>query len=363
MKKYIPRPALASFLILSLSYLVLRLCNASYAFADFINNTVSFAIRYVMAWVSYPFTASLFELLVIVSPVLLVLLVGVCVRRGRNRVERVRTLLALMGVISLIATGYIYTLAVGYHTTPVADRIGIEDREDITAEELYETVSIVIDDINLLADSIAFTDGETRMTYSVDELSERLVSAYDVMLSRYPILTNYTSRVKPIRASSVMSDFGIMGIYTFFTGEANVNVEYPDYTVPFTAAHEMAHQRGVLRENEASFVAFLVCTSAEDEYVRYSGYLNLYEYLASALYRADRDLYFTARDGLSERALDDMRAASAVYQQHKDSPLGKLNDRINDLYLKANGTDGVVSYGYVVRLAVSYYKSEQGSLD
>ena len=242
----------------------------------------------------------------------------------------------------------------------MSERTGINEVTDITADDLYYTISIVIDEINAIAPTLDFEDGETRMPYSVDELSERLVTAYDTFLTEYPILTNYDSRVKPVYFSTVMSDLGISGIYSFFTGEANVNVEYPDYCLPFTAAHEMAHQRGVCRENEASFVAFLVAISSDDPYVRYSGYLNIYEYLASALYRIDPDLYFAARDRLDDTARADMRAANEVYYKHQDSILGKINEKLNDAYLKANGTDGVVSYSYVVRLAVGYY-SEHSS--
>jgi hypothetical protein len=355
MKKYIPRATLVCILILLLSYAVLRLCQTSYAFADLINNTVSVAVRRLLAWVSHPLPFSVFELLILSLPLIVVILAVFTLRRGRDRVARIRSVFALVGVISMILTSYIYTLAVGYRTTPLADRIGIEDSAHISEEELYRTVTLVVDEINSLSGSVTFSDGETRMGYSVTELSERLVTAYDAMLSRYPIFTNYTSRVKPVHFSTVMSDLGISGIYSFFTGEANVNVEYPDYNLPFTAAHEMAHQRGVSRENEANFVAFLVCISSEDEYVRYSGYLGLYEYLASALYRVNPELYYDVLSGLDERARADMRASAAVYNKHKDSVLGKINDRLNDMYLKANGTDGVVSYGYVVRLAVGYY--------
>jgi hypothetical protein len=179
------------------------------------------------------------------------------------------------------------------------------------------------------------------------------------MNGEYSLLTNYHSRVKPVYFSTVMSDLGISGIYSFFTGEANVNVEYPDYCLPFTSAHELAHQRGICRENEANFVAFLVCISSDDDYIRYSGYLGMYEYLASALYRTDTDLYNEALKSVPKAAIYDMIASSKVYEQHKDSPLGRINERLNDAYLKANGTEGVVSYGYVVRLAVGYYKEQK----
>ena len=155
-----------------------------------------------------------------------------------------------------------------------------------------------------------------------------------------------------------MSDAGITGIYSFFTGEPNINMDYPDYSLPFTVAHEFAHQRGICREDEANFMAFLVCVSSSDPYIRYSGYLNLYGYLAGSLYRADSEKYKELSLMLLDNAQLDRAAYSEVSRAHSDSWFNKLNDRLNDSYLKFNGTEGVVSYSYVVRLAVAYYRTK-----
>lgn len=358
MKKFITKFARAAFLIFALSAILYAVCLRWVGVADAVNSTLSVWVRRVLSLATVYLPFSLFELIIILSPAWLALVIIAIVRRGKSPLLRVRSAVSVLAVITLLLTSYIYTLGVGYHTTQVSDKIGIEDRSDITAEELYATVLTVVEEINAIAPTLDFLDGETRMPYSVNELSERLVLAYDALVAEYPILTNYPSRVKPVYFSTVMSDLGISGIYSFFTGEANVNIEYPDYCLPFTAAHEMAHQRGICRENEANFVAFLAAIRSDDGYIRYSGYLNAYEYLASALYSADPDLYYGARDLLDERAISDMRAASAVYNKHKDSILGKINDRVNDAYLKANGTDGIVSYGYVVRLVVEYLAAE-----
>jgi hypothetical protein len=359
MKRFIPLFARISFLTLALSAILYAASIRWVGVADKVNSTFSVWLRRVLADLTAWLPFSFFELLVILSPFLLVFILVMLLRRGKNMRKRIRALISIIAVISLILTSYIYTLGIGYHTTPVSEKIGIEDRADISTEELYRTVLILVDEVNALAPTLDFKDGETRMPCSVDELSERLVGAYDNLLRNYPILTNYPSRVKPVHFSTVMSDLGITGIYSFFTGEANVNVEYPDYSLPFTAAHEMAHQRGICRENEANFVAFLTTIASDDVYVRYSGYLSAYEYLASALYSADPELYFVARDQLHEYARRDMIASNAVYNKHKDSILGKINDRLNDAYLKANGTDGVVSYGYVTRLIVEYYSAAE----
>jgi len=255
-------------------------------------------------------------------------------------------------------SSYIFTLGIGYRTTPIIEKLGIEDRQNISTEELYETTLTVQNEINELSLYLHQENGESIMPYSVGELSEKIVSAYDKVNLKYDLVTNFSSKAKAIRFSTVMSDLRIMGIYSFFTGEANVNVEYPDYNLPFTVAHEFAHQRGICRENEANFTAFLVCIASDAPFVRYSGYLSLYEYLSSALYRADKELYAELREDLSECARNDISASSVVYNAHKDSFLGELNDRVNDTYLKLNGTQGTVSYGYVVRLAVEYYKDK-----
>ena len=359
MKKYLSTFFIISVSLLCVSLVVYSLAIGFTSVADAVNNTVSVAARFLLSCLTYLLPFSFFELLILLALPLLILTVILTVKGGKTRVDRVRKLLSLIGVISLVFTSYIYTLGVGYHTTALSDKIGIENKREVSAEELYYTVNAVLIELNGLAEKLDLSDSETHMPYSFDEMSSRLIDAYDEVNERYSLLINFTSRAKPVYFSTVMSDLGISGIYSFFTGEANVNVEYPDYCVPFTAAHELAHQRGISRENEANFVAFLVCISSDDDYIRYSGYLNMYEYLASALYRADTDLYNDVRSRLSSVALSDMRASNAVYQKHKDSILGKINDKLNDAYLKANGTEGVVSYGYVVRLAVSYYQSEE----
>ena len=359
MKKYIPRFAALSFILLVASFIVYFISIRSVDFADFINSTVSVAIRFFLSLTTYILPFSFFELLIILVPLILFLTVFLTVRGGSTGIKRVRKVISILGVVSLVFTSYIYTLGVGYRTSALAEKIGVEDKKNVTADELFYTVNIVVDELNSLAEKMELSQGQTHMPYSFFEMSNRLIDAYDSMNESYSLLTNYPSRAKPVYFSTVMSDLGITGIYSFCTGEANVNIEYPDYCVAYTAAHELAHQRGICRENEANFVAFLVCISSEDEYIRYSGYLNMYEYLASALYRADPERYSLVRSCLHQTAIADIRASNAVYSEHKDSILGKINDRINDAYLKANGTEGVVSYGYVVRLAVGYYQNEQ----
>ena len=78
-------------------------------------------------------------------------------------------------------------------------------------------------------------------------------------------------------------------------------------------------------------------------------------YLSSALYNTDRDAYLELEEKLSDVARADRERYYEVVREHSDSLLNRIMDRVNDAYLKANGTEGIVSYGLVVRLAVAYY--------
>jgi hypothetical protein len=123
----------------------------------------------------------------------------------------------------------------------------------------------------------------------------------------------------------------------------------------FTTAHELAHQRGIAREDEANFVAFLVCAESDEPYIKYCAYMNLCEYVLNALYSADSTLWETTYKKLDNRAIYEMIAYNDHYEKYRDNVVGEISGAINDAYLQANGTQGSVSYGLVVDLAVAYF--------
>ena len=181
-----------------------------------------------------------------------------------------------------------------------------------------------------------------------------LLDGFSSVYEDYGVGSRLKSHVKPVMMSRAMSYTHITGVYTFFTGEANLNVDFPDYTLPYTAAHELAHQRGIAREDEANFVAFLVCAASDDAYIRYCGYRNLYDHVISALYEADPMMYSSLISYAPRPILREMRAYSQFFDQYRDSIAADVSEAVNDTYLTMQGTEGTRSYGMVVDLAVAY---------
>ena len=187
-------------------------------------------------------------------------------------------------------------------------------------------------------------------------MNEKLLEAYDDASELYPFIPRLNSKVKPVMLSEPMSYTHITGVYTFFTGEANLNIAFPDYTLPYTAAHELAHQRGISPEDDANFIAFLVSCMSDDSYIRYSAYLNLYEYVSNALYSADQQLYFRSVAKLPEAVKGEMQAYAEFASKYEGSTVGEISGAVNNAFLIVNGTEGTKSYGMVVDLAVAFFR-------
>lgn len=355
-EKYIPVLSTGIFILFFFCVLLQVAFRLSPAFSDFYNRHIGSILRAILAWATNWIPFSLAEALLYFAPMPFVLF---CVKLFRNiRGESRYFVRCIFGVLSVLAAAnsiFALNFAAGYHGTSLADKLELEDRT-VTAQELYETFTIVIDKVNAAAEQIDFeADGSSRMPWDFFTLSDVLCDAYEPLYEAYTFLSPLRSNIKPLVISPWMTYTHISGVYSFYTGEANLNTNYPDYVCVYSAAHELAHQRGIAREDEANFIAFLVCTGAEDPYLQYSGYLSMYNYLASALYYADPGLYQEAVSALGQPARGELAAYSRFFDKYRDSTASKVSDAMNDTYLQIQGTEGAASYGMVVDLAVSYY--------
>ena len=164
----------------------------------------------------------------------------------------------------------------------------------------------------------------------------------------------YTT-AKPILNSNLLCYTGITGIYSPFTGEANVNIAVPDIYIPFTTLHEMAHQRGYGSEDEANFLAYIACINNEDYDFQYSGYILALNYVSSALAKVDYDKLLELNRNISYKVRHDLIDNSEFWSEYQGQ-VSEISDSVNDTYLKANGVEeGTQSYGKVVDLFLTYY--------
>ena len=329
-------------------------------FADAFNRTVSPVGRMIMAtltgWIPFSFA----EMLLLLSPVILVTVIAIGAKHHCETARQMWIYVAcIFCVVCMVFNVFVWNFAPGYNAYSLDQKLELE-RKPVSADELAATADILLEELKILEKDILFTEtGASRMPYSYAEMNVRLMAAYDKACDKYDFIDDFHSGVKPVMLSEPMSYTHITGVYTFFTGEANINVNFPDYTVPYTAAHELAHQRGIAREDEANFVAFLVCAESDDAYIRYSAFLNLYEYVVSALYSASYELYKENYLKQPQTIINERIAFSEFFDKYRENTVADISEATNNAYLQSQGTtEGTRSYGMVVDLAVAYYRGK-----
>lgn len=346
------------FFVFLLGMAVLSAARLSAAFADFYVRRIGSALSAALAFCSSVFPCSLAECLLLCVPIFLFAFITAAVyltRRGRLCVTRLlcgilATLLLLLGMFGL-------TYGAGYRGSALSEKLGLQ-RQDVAARQLRDTALWLAEKTNEAAREVSFgPDGFSEMPYDFSAMSEKVLAAYSAAAEQYAFLPRFSSRAKPVLLSEPWTYTHTAGIYTFFTGEANININLPEYTQPFTTAHEFAHQRGIAPENEANLMAFLVLAQSEDPYLRYCAYLGAFEYFRSPLYRTDTALYTEVMQALCPQARGEMRAYSAFFEKYSENVAANVSGALNNAYLQSQGQSaGSRSYGLVVDLLVAYYE-------
>lgn len=182
---------------------------------------------------------------------------------------------------------------------------------------------------------------------------------FDNISTVYNTLSGQYGKPKPVFLSEFMCYTGIAGIYFPFTGEANININIPYPNLPSTVTHEMAHQRGYAREDEANFIAYLASISNPHIEFKYSGTLLALTHSVNALYKEDKESFEKLKGNFSESLLRDLSYINSFWEKY-EGPIEKASTDINNAYLKANNQkEGIKSYGKMVDLLIAFYNKDK----
>lgn len=271
------------------------------------------------------------------------------------------TLNAIINALCTISIAYCLFLllwGLNYYRQPLSYSIGYTT-EKSTVADLKGLCSTLIDKTNQLRAEVSENEsGVMYLTGGFNGVANRAYIGYQNLSATYPIFKGAYGRPKGIIFSRQFCYTGIAGIYFPFTGEANVNKLVPHSMLPSTISHEMSHQRGFAREDEANFIAYLVCKAHDDVNFQYSGYLLATIYSMNAMHEYDIESYNELAAKYDEGVKRDLKYNSDFWKQF-EGPVEELQEKVNDTYLKSNKqADGIYSYGRMVDLLLAEYKSK-----
>ncbi len=282
-------------------------------------------------------------------------------RAGRRSLPNLlgHALAQLLGSAGFVYAFFLLVWGLNYARAPFAESVGLEVRP-ATTEELAAVVEGLVERANARRAGLG-EDGEGTLALRAGKAGvlAELDAAYAKAGAEAPVLAGRPPVARVAFASPLMTAFGISGIYWPFTGEPHVNGDVPDATFPFHACHEVAHQRGFAREDEANFIAYRACSSSSDPDVVYAGILGALLHAWSALHTADAPRAAALRARCSAAVLRDWEAIQGFWQpKTKVVYVTRLaGERTNQVYLKAQGQrEGTRSYGRMVDLLIAEYR-------
>ena len=215
---------------------------------------------------------------------------------------------------------------------------------DIERTEHIPIYNYFTEDINLCISSLEFEEnGEVRTSMSFEEITNEVIKAYSIIEGQ-DYYASYFGGVKPMLSSFLYREFQITGVTYSPLMEANINTLNTKINLPLTIAHELAHTKGVMREDDANQLAFYVCLNSEHPYLRYATYASYYGQLSAMV----TSYYLTEEEMANVESVDGTLNKSRRYQYQywqEHDLLGDIGDYFNDLYIKMSGVkEGTTSY-------------------
>jgi hypothetical protein len=181
-------------------------------------------------------------------------------------------------------------------------------------------------------------------------------NAYAEAAKNYAVLDHSSIVVKSSLYGWLGNYLDFSGYYNPFTGEAQVNTTVPYFLQPYTTCHEIAHQLGYAKENEANFVGYLAAAASKDTLFHYSVYLELFIYANQNLYQLDSTTARSYAKQLSPAVKADIKQWRAFNISHRN-PVEPIISWLYGKYLENNQQpSGVLSYDEVTGFLIAYYK-------
>lgn len=343
-KRIISHIFLAYFIF---SVVSLLLCLSSPHLAYFLNFSVASYPRRFFAALSSAFGFSLFEILVLASPMLIAIAVIYIVRAGSVR-DTKRRFVLLLSIGSLLPSNYVFMIAIpNLSPSPL-----FFDSSKVSEADIISSAKILAAGVNELCD-------EEHRNISYEILSRELTDSYYTALSEYGILSRKLPVAKPLIFSEVLSRTGALATYSPPTGEVNISSEIPSYMAPFSVAHEYAHLSGIGGEGDANVFAFVCCEGSKSPAIQYSARLTILEYLLSDLHEIDREMYINVYNSLDLQAVEDIKEHVEYSKRYESRAMFRLSEKLNFAHRKLWDKKNKRSYSSTTLRIVFYLKNNQ----
>ena len=273
--------------------------------------------------------------------------------RGKGRRAVYRFFAVPISAGLAVYAGFCMLWGVYYYGDDFITKSGLSN-EPVSVEQLEQTTRYFAELANYYSGMVE-RDETGAYVCDREKIFVESPEVFSSIEKKFPCLEGPDIAAKGIRFSRIMSYTDFTGFFFPFTAEANVNTDFPPSLFASTVAHELSHQRGVAKEQEANFVAVLACLDYGDADYCYSACLLAYVHLGNSLFTVNRDAWEEIYRSLDVGVLRDFQVNDEYWDQF-ETPIQTVSNAVYDGFLVSYGqTLGIRSYGACVDLLVNYF--------
>ena len=274
-----------------------------------------------------------------------------CLYKLFNKNDRKKYFIKILKTLNFFY--FIYQISWGmlYFQTPLIDKL---PAKQISGIEIKKKALEYIKKCNESRKQVKEDKNGVFIITNIEETKISVLNAQQKIPKEYSNKKNtHIQNFKPTLFGKYFSYTGILGYYNPFTSEAQYNANLPSSYVPFTLAHESAHQLGFAREQEANFIAYLICKNSDDSNLIYSSNLYVARSLLNSLIEKDPKFVEQAKLKFSKDVKKDLENNKNFIKEHQ-SWVDDAFYFTNDLFLKSNRQEGSITYSYFLELLLRY---------
>lgn len=276
---------------------------------------------------------------------------------GFSKLSLLAAPLGLLNFTLILYIAFKLLWGLNYSRPSIAKQLYIGD-EKYSPAQLTALAKYLIKQINSVQLERVKMQNPASQNYTADELELQASAAYYEMQAKNQFFIYRQPALKKVLNTCLITKIGLEGYYNPLSGEANVNMRIPAHGLPFVACHEIAHQLGVGREDEANLVGYLVAVNSSDLNFRYSA---LYSVLRNVLFELrikSPEAYEPLTALINEETKLDFKRDKEFWLKY-NSDMYAYMDVALDSFLKLNNQQkGINSYQDIVIWVYNLHKKE-----
>src|SRR5690554_3559921 len=302
---------------------------------------ISSIFRFTLGWVPFSFGDLIYGFAIVYMARWFI------VNRRRIIRDTKLWLIDVVAFISIIFIAFHLFWAMNYHRLPLHESLNLD--AEYSTEQLLTVTEKLIKKSNAV---------HLELTKNDSNKINLVPKGYEAIENEFPHLKYHPKSIKKSLFSLPLTYMGFSGYLNPLTNEAQINSYIVPYRFPVVASHEVAHQLGYAKENEANFIGGLAAINHQDPYFNYSGYTFLLKHCLLEIYKRDNELYFDILKTVNKGILKNYQEVQNFWDSYQN-PAEPLFKKTYNSYLIANNQkEGMESYSYVVALIVNYFEAK-----